>query len=112
MSAYPCAPAPSLHLALCGQPAGTQVQLLVGLSKPLALHLQLCPLQLQPRQPAPQLPTFTLQLTPLPGHLCQQLLSPVVAKRAALRGDLPPRLLLWPRSVLGRGKAGPHGDSD
>lgn len=46
-------PAPQPHLTLCGQPAGAQVQLLVGLAQLLALHLQLCPLQLQPRQPAP-----------------------------------------------------------
>lgn len=51
---------PSPHLALRGQPAGTQVQLLVGLPQSLALGLQLCPLQLQPRQPAPQLPAFPL----------------------------------------------------
>lgn len=81
---------PSPHLALRGQPAGTQVQLLVGLTQSLALHFQLGPLQLQPRQPAPQLPTFTLQLAPLPRHLCQQLLSPAESRRDALQGHSTP----------------------
>lgn len=59
------------HLTLCGQPTGAQVQLLVGLTQLLALDLKLCSLQLQPRQAAPQLPTFTLELTSLPRHLSQ-----------------------------------------
>lgn len=59
------------HLALCCQPTGAQVQLLVGLTQLLALHLQLCPLQFQPRQAAPQFPTFTLELPSLARHLSQ-----------------------------------------
>lgn len=59
------------HLTLCGQPTGAQVQLLVGLTQLLALDLKLCSLQLQPRQAAPQLPTFTLELPSLPRYLSQ-----------------------------------------
>lgn len=73
------------HLALCCQPTGAQVQLLVGLTQLLALHLQLCPLQFQPRQAAPQFPTFTLELPSLARHLSQQLLSSLEAKTTALQ---------------------------
>lgn len=69
--ASPGCPDPRPHLTLCGQPAGAQVQLLVGLPQLLALHLQLCPLQLQPHQAAPQFPAFTLELPSLPRHLSQ-----------------------------------------